>query len=111
MLINAPSSLQSFLSAPSFIYASNSDSLGFTYLTATTSRWQPLCGNAEGWGPPSPFRHYFTECFLDMWISTVAVFGIVFGSGTVWWLITRKDAAEVAKDWHFWTKLVSDGLS
>jgi hypothetical protein len=25
--------------------------------------------------------------------------------------LTRKDKAEVAKDWHFWTKLVSNGLS
>ena len=41
----------------------------------------------------------------------VVVFGIVFGTGTVWWLLTRKDKTEVAKDWHFWTKLVSDGLS
>jgi hypothetical protein len=37
--------------------------------------------------------------------------GIVFGTGTVWWLLTRKDKAEVVKDWHFWTKLASNGLS
>ena len=41
----------------------------------------------------------------------MAIFGIVFGTGTVWWLVARKDKVEVAKDWHFWTKLVSDSLS
>jgi hypothetical protein len=111
MLIATPSSAQSFLGTPSSFSASNYDGLGFTYLTATTSCRKPLCGNAEGWGPLSPFRYDFTPCFLDVWISTVAVFGIVFGAGAVWWLITRKDKAEVAKDWHFWTKLVSDGFS
>ncbi|KAH8765181.1 hypothetical protein BGZ57DRAFT_733917, partial [Hyaloscypha finlandica] len=74
--------------------------LGFTYLTATASCRQLLCGNADGWGPLSPFKYDFTPCFLD----TVVVFGIVFGTGTVWWLLTRKDKTEVAKDWHFWTK-------
>jgi hypothetical protein len=111
MLIDTPSSTRSFLGAQSSFSSTNSDDLCFTYLTATTSYRQPLCGNAEGWGPLSPFRYDFTPCFLDVWISTVAVFGIVFGTGAVWWLFTRKDKAEVAKDWHFWTKLVSDGLS
>jgi len=107
MFVNTPSSPQSFLGAPSSLSAGNSNGPGFTYLTATTS----CCGNVEGWGPLSPFRYDFTPCFLDVWISTVAVFGIVFGTGAVWWLVTRKDKAEVAKDWHFWTKLASDSLS
>jgi hypothetical protein len=111
MLVDSPSSAQSFLRAPSSFSTSNSDDLGFTYLTATASCRQLLCGNAEGWGPLSPLRYDFTPCFLDVWISTVAVLGIVFGTGTVWWLVSRKDKAEVAKDWHFWTKLVSDSLS
>lgn len=109
MLVDTPSSAKSFLRAIPSFSASNSDSLGFTYLTATTSYRQPLCGNAEGWGPLSPFRYDFTPCFLDVWISVVAVFGIVFGIGTVWWLVTRKDKAEVAGDWHFWTKLAVIG--
>ncbi|KAK4974053.1 hypothetical protein LTR28_010611 [Elasticomyces elasticus] len=111
MLVDTPAFVHSFLGAPSLFSTSNSDDLDSTYLAAPTSYRQPLCGNAEGWGPLSPFRYDFTPCFLDVWTSAVAVFGIFFGTGVVWWLITRKDKAEVAKDWHFWTKLVSDRLS
>jgi hypothetical protein len=43
---------------------------------------------------------------MDVWVSSVAVFGIVCGAGAVWWLIKRKKAQEVSKNWHFWTKQV-----
>ena len=43
---------------------------------------------------------------MDVWVSSVAVFGILFGAGAMWWLLRRKQKAEVAKDWHFWTKQV-----
>lgn len=80
--------------------------LGGGYLTATATREQPLCGNSEGWGPLSPFRYDFTPCFIDVWVSSVAAFGIVFGAGALWWLVRSKKPAEVLKDWHFWTKQV-----
>ncbi|KAH8815635.1 P-loop containing nucleoside triphosphate hydrolase protein [Xylogone sp. PMI_703] len=77
---------------------------GSGYLSAVKSRTQPLCNNAEGWGPFSPHRYDFTPCFMDVWVSSVAVFGIVFGAGAVWWLVNRKEKVPVKKDWHFWTK-------
>ena len=78
------------------------------YLTAAPkdARAQPLCGNPEGWGPISPFRYDFTPCFLDVWISTVAVFGIIFGSAAVGWLLVKRDPTPVGKNWHFYTKLL-----
>ena len=79
------------------------------YLRASTDadkRWtQPLCGNIEGWGPISPFRYDFTPCFLDVWISVVAVFGILLGGAALWYLLRKKSPAPVDKDWHFYAKL------
>jgi hypothetical protein len=43
---------------------------------------------------------------MDVWVSTVAVYGILFGAVAIWWLVRRKQKAEVEKDWHFWTKQV-----
>jgi hypothetical protein len=80
--------------------------LGHGYLSATTTAKQPLCGNEEGWGPLSPFRYDFTPCFIDVWVATVAAFGIVVGSAAVWYLLKRRKPAGIAKDWHFWTKQV-----
>ena len=81
------------------------------YLRAATEdeNTQPLCGNQEGWGPISPHRYDFTPCFLDVWISVVAVFGIVFGAAAVWWLLKRKSPSPVGKNWHFYTKLALIG--
>ena len=76
------------------------------YLGAAKGTTQTLCGNIEGWGPLSPFRYDFTPCFLDVWISAVAVFGIVFGAGAVWYLLKKKTPQPVGKNWHFYTKLV-----
>ena len=66
---------------------------------------QPLCGNIEGWGPISPIRYDFTPCFLDIWITGVAVFGLVFGASAIWFLLKRRSPATVTKNWHFHTKL------
>ncbi|KAK4697308.1 hypothetical protein P7C71_g748, partial [Lecanoromycetidae sp. Uapishka_2] len=66
---------------------------------------QPLCGNPEGWGPISPFRYDFTPCFLDVWISVVAVYGIFCGAAAVWWLLKRRSPSPVSMNWHFHTKL------
>ena len=77
------------------------------YLTATAKgrKRQPLCGNTEGWGPLSPFRYDFTPCFLDVWISSVAVFGIVMGAAAIWYLLKRRTPSPVDKNWHFYMKL------
>lgn len=80
--------------------------LGKGYLTAGEDFKQPLCGNEEGWGPLSPFRYDFTPCFLDVWVASVALFGIVLGLLAVVWLLRMRKPAEVSKGWHFWTKQV-----
>lgn len=76
------------------------------YLRGTKETKHLLCGNIEGWGPLSPFRYDFTPCFLDVWISSVALFGIVGGAGALWFLLKRRTPQSVAKNWHFYTKLV-----
>ena len=88
--------------------------LGHGYLSAESFSKQPFCGNEEGWGPLSPFRYDFTPCFIDVWVASVAAFGILVGAIAVWWLLKRKQPTPVSKDWHFWTKqvgCVSDHLS
>ncbi|ETS76383.1 hypothetical protein PFICI_11770 [Pestalotiopsis fici W106-1] len=84
--------------------------LGHHYLSASEDFKQPLCGNEEGWGPLSPFRYDFTPCFIDVWVAAVAVFGIVFGALALWYVLRKSKAADVAKDWHFWTKQSLLGL-
>jgi ATP-binding cassette, subfamily C (CFTR/MRP), member 1 len=98
---------QSILSTDTFLGVTELPQLASGYLSATKQWGQPLCANEEGWGPLSNFRFDFTPCFMDVWVSSVAVYGIVFGLGTVWWLLNRKKAQEVKKDWHFWLKQVS----
>ncbi|KAJ4304167.1 ATP-binding cassette glutathione S-conjugate transporter ycf1 [Collariella sp. IMI 366227] len=83
--------------------------LGFGYLSAATVFSQPFCGNEEGWGPLSPFRYDFTPCFIDVWVATVAAFGVFIGAIAVWWLLKRQPTP-VSKDWHFWTKQTLLGL-
>ncbi|KAH6654420.1 metal resistance protein YCF1 [Truncatella angustata] len=78
--------------------------LGHGYLSATDSFKQPLCGNEEGWGPLSPFRYDFTPCFIDVWVALVAGFGIVCGPLALWYVLRKSKAAQLPKDWHFWTK-------
>ena len=68
-------------------------------------RSQPFCGNREGWGPLSPLRWDFTPCFLDVLLAVVALSGIVFGAGAVWYL-RRRDKEDVKRNWHFWAKMV-----
>ncbi|KAI4204450.1 MAG: hypothetical protein LQ350_001207 [Teloschistes chrysophthalmus] len=81
------------------------------YLRAETRRShrQTLCGNNEGWGPISPFRYDFTPCFLDVWITSVALFGLVLGAGAIWYLLKRRTPSPVSKNWHFYTKLTIIG--
>jgi len=84
--------------------------LGSNYLSATAVYKQPLCGNEEGWGPLSPIRYDFTPCFIDVWIASVAVFGVVFGSFAIAWLLQHKKPTDAPKDWHFWVKQTLLGL-
>lgn len=84
--------------------------LGQGYLTAGDDFKQPLCGNKEGWGPLSPFRYDFTPCFLDVWVASVALFGLVLGLLAVVWLLRMRKPADTAKGWHFWTKQVRNAL-
>ncbi|KAG4028259.1 hypothetical protein MFRU_023g00940 [Monilinia fructicola] len=99
------SSSQSILKTGSFSgFRALQEQLGSGYLTADVSRSQPLCGNKEGWGPLSPYRYDFTPCFMDVWVSSVAAFGILGGAIAIWWLVRRKTHAEVEKNWHFWLK-------
>ncbi|PQE32064.1 abc metal ion transporter protein [Rutstroemia sp. NJR-2017a WRK4] len=101
------SSSQSILKTGSFSgFRAIKEELGSGYLTAERTRQQPLCGNKEGWGPLSPYRYDFTPCFMDVWVSSVAVFGILAGAIAIWWLVKRKTQAQVDKNWHFWTKQV-----
>lgn len=76
-----------------------------TYLTASTDRSYPLCGNPEGWGPLSPHRWDFTPCFLDVWIAAVSAFGILCGLGAIWYLYKKCSPQPVKENWHFYTKL------
>ncbi|KAG4434234.1 hypothetical protein IFR05_010276 [Cadophora sp. M221] len=106
----SPQNLTSFLDPSS----QNTPNYGSHYLSSTTSLHQPFCGDVEGWGPLSKYRYDFTPCFMDVWVSSVAVYGILFGAVAVWWLVKRKQRAEVKRDWHFWTKqalIIAIGIS
>ena len=70
-------------------------------------KYQPLCSDSEGWGPISPIRYDFTPCFLDVWIISVAAWGLLGGAGAVWFLLKKRVPQEVSKNWHFYAKLVS----
>lgn len=106
MLGSDDPSSQRILASGSFSgFHSQLGALGNGYLSATAKRHQPLCGNEEGWGPLSPYRYDFTPCFMDVWVSSVAVYGILFGAAAVWYL-ARKREQDVKRDLHFWTKQV-----
>ena len=77
-----------------------------SYLEFTSDKASTLCMNAEGWGPLSPFRYDFTPCFLDIWIATVAVFGLFAGGIAFWYLVRFNVPQPVKRDWHYYVKLV-----
>lgn len=78
------------------------------FLAADSTRQQPLCGDPEGWGPVSRYRWDLTSCFLDVWITTVAVlFGILGGGAAVYYLLRKCAPQPVRRNWHFYAKLVS----
>ncbi|KAH0563476.1 hypothetical protein GP486_001960 [Trichoglossum hirsutum] len=69
-----------------------------------------FCANPEGWGPLSPSRYDFTPCFLDVWISSVAAFGVLFGAGAIWYLLKWRTPQPVRKNWHYYLKLFVIGV-
>jgi hypothetical protein len=75
-------------------------------LSNATALRQPFCGDIEGWGPLSPSRFDLTPCFLDVWMAVVAAFGLLMGAGALWYLLKKRVAQPVAKNWHFYAKLV-----
>ncbi|KKA26039.1 hypothetical protein TD95_000340 [Thielaviopsis punctulata] len=80
--------------------------INYGYMTSLPAgvKTQPLCRNAEGWGPLSPTRYDFTPCFIDLGVMMVAAFGTFIGALAVLWLLKRTNASDVPKDWHFWMK-------
>ena len=66
---------------------------------------QPLCGDDEGWGPVSSLRWDFTPCFLDVWLIGVALWGVLFGAGALWYLFKKRIPQEVPRNWHLYAKL------
>jgi len=66
---------------------------------------QLLCNDPEGWGPISALRWDFTPCFLDFEIVLVTGWGVLFGAGALWYLLKRRIAQDVPKNWHFYAKL------
>ena len=106
-------SLSSFEDVFQTVFTANDSQQYFwpDYLRAATKELgaQPLCGNSEGWGPISPYRYDFTPCFLDVWITSVAVWGIFPGAAAIWWFLRKRRAAPVPKDWHFYAKLAVIG--
>jgi ATP-binding cassette subfamily C (CFTR/MRP) protein 1 len=81
------------------------------FTAAASPAHQFFCHDDEGWGPLSLVRYDFTPCFLDAGISIVSVFGIVFGSITIWWLLNNESRQPTPKDWHYYTKLVSEVIT
>jgi ATP-binding cassette, subfamily C (CFTR/MRP), member 1 len=67
---------------------------------------QPFCHSDEGWGPLSLLRYDFTPCFLDVGVSAVSLFGLLFGILTIWLLVTKESKQPTERNWHYYTKLV-----
>ncbi|KAL6250098.1 ATP-binding cassette glutathione S-conjugate transporter ycf1 [Rhinocladiella similis] len=66
---------------------------------------QPLCGDPEGWGPVSSLRWDLTPCFLDVWVLGVAIWGVLFGAGALWYVLKKRVPQDVPRNWHFYAKL------
>ncbi|OAX83617.1 hypothetical protein ACJ72_02017 [Emergomyces africanus] len=90
---------------PQVVLAASSSSNVSSALPAALVRRQPFCGDSEGWGPISGTRFDLTPCFLDVWVSLVAGWGLVMGAGALWFLLKKRTAQPVQKNWHFYAKL------
>ncbi|EPS34615.1 hypothetical protein PDE_09579 [Penicillium oxalicum 114-2] len=67
---------------------------------------QAFCSDPEGWGPVSLKGFYLTSCFVDVTVAIVAVWGILAGFAALWLLLKKRTEQPVAKNWHFYAKLV-----
>lgn len=67
---------------------------------------QAFCGDPEGWGPLSLNGFYLTSCFVDVVVAVVAVWGSLAGLAALWMLLKKRIPQPVAKNWHFYAKLV-----
>ena len=67
---------------------------------------QAFCSDSEGWGPLSPNGFYLTSCFVDLVVAVVAVWGSLAGLAALWLLLKKRVPQPVAKNWHFYAKLV-----
>jgi hypothetical protein len=67
-----------------------------------------LCHNGEGWGPLSNSIFDFTPCFLAVPNAAIALFGVVIGGATIWWLRNKESKHPTPKNWHYYLKLVSN---
>ncbi|KAL1953834.1 hypothetical protein VTO42DRAFT_2129 [Malbranchea cinnamomea] len=94
--------LQTVLEVPS---SSSPQNINASALFLAGGRSQPFCGDPEGWGPLSPTRFDLTPCFLDVWVSLVALWGLIGGAGALWLLFKRRTPQPVGKNWHFYAKL------
>lgn len=101
-LMRVTADSQTVIQSPAHIF----ELASINYLAASGHGKQTLCRNIEGWGPLSPFRYDFTPCFLDVWVASVAAFGLVFGAGAIWYLFRKCTPQPIKKDWHFWAKMV-----
>ena len=77
-----------------------------TPLTAFGRSRHSFCGDPEGWGPLSLAGFYLTPCFLDVIVAVVAVWGVIGGACALWLLLKKRIPQSVAKNWHFYAKLV-----
>ncbi|KAI5790168.1 P-loop containing nucleoside triphosphate hydrolase protein [Geopyxis carbonaria] len=67
-----------------------------------------FCGNREGWGPLSPGRADFTPCFMDATIDVINV-GLIVTGAIQLYILQRRKEYPVAKNWHYWLKLITVG--
>ncbi|KAJ5238947.1 Metal resistance protein YCF1 [Penicillium chermesinum] len=72
-------------------------------------RHRSFCRDAEGWGPFGPTGFHLTPCFQDAIIGVLAIWGTLAGAAALWLLLKRRIPQPVAKNWHFYLKLVVVG--
>lgn len=68
---------------------------------------QPFCGDVQGWGPFSADGGNLTPCFLDASIGVLAVFGILFGGGAIFYLKKQAVRDSLVGKWVLGAKTVS----
>lgn len=77
-----------------------------SHLVSALKHRQSFCRDSEGWGPFGPTGFHLTPCFQDAVIAAIAVWGTLAGAGALWMLLNKRIPQPVAKNWHFYLKLV-----